>query len=159
MSDIFFEEIKIPGTHYFLNVNALNHGAMTGQMLEIIEGVLIKENPDLVMVYGDTNTSTAGSLAAVKLHIPISHIEAGLRSYNRQMPEEVNRLVSDHLSTVLFCPTMTAVENLKLEGIKHSEVSKITEKKVLLVAMLCMIVFYITGKQSRRIRNFLLNVS
>ena len=120
MSDVFFEEMHIPKPDYFLDVHGLSHGAMTGQMLEKIEKVLFKENPDLVLVYGDTNTTLAGALAAVKLHIPVAHVEAGLRSFNRRMPEEINRILADHISTILFCPTERAVENLKTEGITSS---------------------------------------
>ena len=120
MSDVFFEEMHILKPDYFLDVHGLSHGAMTGQMLEKIEKVLFKENPDLVLVYGDTNTTLAGALAAVKLHIPVAHVEAGLRSFNRRMPEEINRILADHISTILFCPTKQAIENLKAEGIVDS---------------------------------------
>jgi UDP-GlcNAc3NAcA epimerase len=117
MSDVFFEEMDIPKPDYFLDINGLSHGAMTGQMLEKIEDVLEKEKPDIVLVYGDTNTTLAGALAAVKLHIPVAHVEAGLRSFNRKMPEEINRLVTDHVASILFCPTEQAVRNLNAEGI------------------------------------------
>lgn len=120
MSDVFFEEMHIPKPDYFLDVHGLSHGVMTGQMLEKIEKVLFKENPDLVLVYGDTNTTLAGALAAVKLHVPVAHVEAGLRSFNRRMPEEINRILADHISTMLFCPTKQAIENLKAEGIVDS---------------------------------------
>jgi len=116
MSDVFFEEMKIPKPHCNLNINGLSHGAMTGQMLEKIEDVLVKEKPDWVLVYGDTNSTLAGALAASKLHIKVAHIEAGLRSFNMNMPEEINRIVTDRISNILFCPTDTAVENLKKEG-------------------------------------------
>jgi len=116
MSDIFFDEMKIPKPHYNLNINGLGHGAMTGQMLEKIEEVLLKEKPDWVMVYGDTNSTLAGALAASKLHIKVAHIEAGLRSFNINMPEEINRILTDRISNILFCPTQSAVENLKKEG-------------------------------------------
>jgi len=116
MSDVFFDEMKIPKPHYHLNINGLNHGAMTGQMLEKIEGVLLKEKPDWVLIYGDTNSTLAGALAASKLHIKVAHVEAGLRSFNMRMPEEVNRILTDRVSTVLFCPTNTAVNNLEKEG-------------------------------------------
>ncbi|MEN8147889.1 MAG: UDP-N-acetylglucosamine 2-epimerase (non-hydrolyzing) [Campylobacterota bacterium] len=116
MSDIFFEEMQIPKPHYNLNINGMGHGAMTGQMLEKIEEILIKEKPDWVLVYGDTNSTLAGALAATKLHIKIAHVEAGLRSFNMKMPEEINRILTDRISTLLFCPTQTAVTNLQNEG-------------------------------------------
>jgi len=119
MSDIFFEEMKIPMPDYNLDINGLSHGAMTGQMLEKIEEVLIKEKPDWVLVYGDTNSTLSGSLAASKLHIKVAHIEAGLRSFNMKMPEEVNRILTDRVSSILFCPTDTAIENLKKEGFEN----------------------------------------
>lgn len=116
MSDIFFQEMCIPKPDYHLNINGLSHGAMTGQMLEKIEQVLIKEKPDWVVVYGDTNSTLAGALAAKKLHIKLAHIEAGLRSYNQKMPEEINRIVTDRISDILFCPTDQAMTNLHEEG-------------------------------------------
>ena len=116
MSDVFFDEMKIPKPHYNLGINSKSHGAMTGQMLEKIEEILLIEKPDWVMVYGDTNSTLAGALAASKLHIKIAHIEAGLRSFNMKMPEEVNRILTDRISTILFCPTDAAVKNLKNEG-------------------------------------------
>ncbi len=118
MSDIFFDEMKIPKPDYNLDINGLGHGAMTGQMLEKIEEVLLKEKPDWVMVYGDTNSTIAGALAASKLHIKIAHVEAGLRSFNMNMPEEVNRILTDRISNILFCPTLSAVNNLENEGYK-----------------------------------------
>ncbi len=116
MSDIFFEEMKIPKPNYFLGIGGKSHGAMTGQMIEKIEEVCLKEKPDWVMVYGDTNSTLAGAIVASKLHIKLAHIEAGLRSFNMKMPEEVNRILTDRISQILFCPTDTAVENLKSEG-------------------------------------------
>lgn len=119
MSDIFFEEMEIPRPQYQLEINSLSHGAMTGRMLEAIEEVLKKETPDYVMVYGDTNTTLAGALAAKKLHIKVAHVEAGLRSFNMMMPEEINRILTDRISDILFCPTDNAVANLKKEGFDH----------------------------------------
>lgn len=116
MSDIFFEEMEIPKPKYNLHVNGLDHGAMTGQMLEKIEEVLKEEQPDWVLVYGDTNSTIAGALAAKKKHIKVAHVEAGLRSFNMRMPEEVNRILTDRISDILFTPTQTAVNNLKNEG-------------------------------------------
>ena len=119
MSDIFFEEMCIPKPDYNLNVNGLGHGAMTGQMLEKIEAVFLQEKPDWVLVYGDTNSTIAGALAAKKLHIKVAHVEAGLRSFNMDMPEEINRILTDRISDILFCPTETAVNNLKKEGYEN----------------------------------------
>jgi len=116
MSDVFFEEMHIPKPDHHLHINSLSHGAMTGRMLEGIEGVILEEKPDWVLVYGDTNSTLAGALAASKLHIPLAHVEAGLRSFNMKMPEEVNRILTDRISTVLFCPTSTAIKNLENEG-------------------------------------------
>ena len=116
MSEVFFEEMEIPKPAYQLDIHGLTHGAMTGRMLEGIETILLKEQPDAVLVYGDTNSTLAGALAASKLHIPLIHVEAGLRSYNMQMPEEINRILTDRISDILFCPTDTAVNNLKREG-------------------------------------------
>jgi len=117
VSQVFFDELAIPKPHYNLAVSGGSHGAMTGKMLDGIEQVLLKEKPDWLLIYGDTNSTLAGALAASKLHIPIAHVEAGLRSFNMRMPEEINRIVSDRISTLLFCPTETAVRNLKTEGI------------------------------------------
>lgn len=117
MSKVFFDELGIPEPKYNLEISGGQHGAMTGRMLEAIEKVLLAERPDWVLIYGDTNSTLAGALAAVKLHVPVAHVEAGLRSFNMRMPEEVNRVLSDHVSTLLFCPTNLAVHNLAAEGI------------------------------------------
>jgi UDP-GlcNAc3NAcA epimerase len=117
MSDIFFTELKLTPPAYHLGVGGINHSAMTGRMLERIDAVIAQETPDAVLVYGDTNSTLAGALAAVKRHVPVAHVEAGLRSFDRRMPEEINRLVTDRVSSWLFCPTTAAVENLRREGI------------------------------------------
>lgn len=117
MSAQFFEELDIPASDYHLECGSASHGAQTGRMLEAIEDVLLKEHFDAVIVYGDTNSTLAGALAAAKLHIPVAHVEAGLRNFDQAMPEEINRVLSDHLSCRLYCPTETACRNLSREGI------------------------------------------
>ena len=121
MAEIFFTQMDIPKPKYNLGINSLSHGAMTGRMLEEIEKILFIEKPDIVVVFGDTNSTLAGTLAASKLHVPVAHIEAGLRSFNMKMPEEINRILTDRVSDILFCPTQTAVDNLKKEGFDNFE--------------------------------------
>lgn len=145
MSDVFFTEMQIPKPKYNLDINNLGHGAMTGKMLEKIEEILVEEKPNAIVVYGDTNSTIAGALAAKKLQIKVIHIEAGLRSFNMEMPEEVNRILTDRISDLLSCPTQVAINNLTNEGFlnlpvkieKHGDImkdavqfySKISEEK------------------------------
>ncbi|MHB0972282.1 MAG: non-hydrolyzing UDP-N-acetylglucosamine 2-epimerase, partial [Thermoanaerobaculia bacterium] len=121
MSAVFFEEMSIPKPDFDLGIRATEHGAMVGRMLGEIERILLNDRPDLVLVYGDTNSTLAGALAAAKLQIPVAHVESGLRSFNRAMPEEINRILTDHLSAWLFCPTVSSQENLINEGITSKE--------------------------------------
>ncbi len=123
MSDIFFDQLAIPRPHHQLDIHGGSHGDMTGRMLIEIEKVLLQERPDCVLVYGDTNSTLAGALAAAKLHIPVAHVEAGLRSFNMQMPEEVNRILTDRVSNILFCPTDAAAGNLAKEGFPYTMAS------------------------------------
>lgn len=120
MSDAFFDELSIPAPHHNLHVSGGGHGQMTGRMLEGIEELLVEKRPDAVLVYGDTNSTLAGALAASKMHIPVIHVEAGLRSFNRKMPEELNRILTDHVSAVLLCPTALSIRNLAREGITEN---------------------------------------
>jgi UDP-GlcNAc3NAcA epimerase len=119
MSALFFDELGIPEPDYRLDINGGSHGEMTGRMMIKIEEVALQEKPDMVLVYGDTNSTLAGALVASKLHIPVAHVEAGLRSFNMKMPEEVNRILTDQVSSILFCPTQTAIDNLENEGFAH----------------------------------------
>ncbi len=152
MDRVFFEELDLPRPDYHLGVGSGSHGRQTGVMLERVEMVLEKEKPEVVMVYGDTNSTLAGALAAAKLKIPVAHVEAGLRSYNQNMPEEINRVLTDHLSTLLFCPTTQSVRNLLKEGIKDGETQVV--KKVGDV-MYDSILYYskIAEKRSTILRN------
>lgn len=126
MSQVFFQEMGIPLPNYNLNVGSGSHGAQTAKMLEGLEEIFLTEKPSAVLVYGDTNSTIAGALAAIKIHIPVIHVEAGLRSFNKAMPEEVNRIACDHMSTLLFTPTITGLENLKNEGFKLHDGHKAT---------------------------------
>jgi len=119
MSAVFFKEMEIPKPKYNLNIHGLTHGAMTGQMLEGIEKILLAEKPHLVLVYGDTNSTLSGALAAKKIHFPLAHVEAGLRSFDLRMPEEINRIIADRMADILFCPTYQSVKNLQAEGFQN----------------------------------------
>lgn len=134
MSAVFFEQLGLPRPDHQLDINGGHHGEMTGRMLGAIERVLLQEQPDRVLVYGDTNSTLAGALAAAKLHVPVAHVEAGLRSFNMRMPEEINRILTDQLSDVLFCPTDKAVENLRNEGFSAKPVEILNVGDVMLDA-------------------------
>lgn len=123
MSDVFFDEMEIPKPHFNLGINSLGHGGMTGAMLAEIEKILLAEKPDVVLVYGDTNSTLAGALAAKKIHIPVAHVEAGLRSFNMDMPEEVNRILTDRISSILYAPTQTAIDNLTKESYQNFDIT------------------------------------
>lgn len=134
MSKIFFSQLSLKEPDYNLGVGSGPHGKQTGEMLKSIENVIIKESPDLILIYGDTNSTLAGAISGAKCHIPVAHVEAGLRSYNMKMPEEINRILSDRISTYLFCPTETAVNNLMKEGFGSFKYEgfKFNEPKVVL---------------------------
>ena len=130
MSDVFFEQLDMPRPNHYLKIANLFHGAMTGRMLEGIEVLIQQEKPDWVMVYGDTNSTLASALAAAKSHLPIAHVEAGLRSHNPAMPEEINRVLTDRVSSLLLCPTETAVNNLEKEGFPYKAITKLRQQIV-----------------------------
>lgn len=125
MSSVFFEQMNIPKPDYNLDINSLSHGAMTGKMLEKIEEILLEQKPEWVLVYGDTNSTLAGALAAKKMGIKVAHVEAGLRSFNMRMPEEINRILTDRISDILFCPTQTAIDNLSKEGFNTMNIKQV----------------------------------
>lgn len=135
MSEVFFNDLQIPKPKYNLNLGGLSHGTMTGRMLEKIEEVCLMEKPEVVLVYGDTNSTIAGALAAKKIHIDVAHVEAGLRSFNMKMPEEINRILTDRISDFLFCPTETAVGNLNKEGVENGRVKVINSGDVMFDAV------------------------
>lgn len=157
MSSVFFDQMDIPKPHYNLEINSLSHGTMTGKMLEGIEQILIDEKPDWVMVYGDTNSTIAGALAAKKLHIKVAHVEAGLRSFNMRMPEEINRILTDRISDILFCPTETAIENLKKEGYANIDIAQILCGDVMYDAALYYMNQAIRPKGIENIKGFVLS--
>ena len=138
MSDVFFNQLKIKQPNYNLNINSLSHGAMTGRMMEEIEKLAFIENPDYLMIYGDTNSTLAGALAAKKMNIKVVHVEAGLRSHNSKMPEEINRIITDRISDLLFCPTITAVDNLRKEGFEGYDCKMIMNGDVMYDACLLL---------------------
>ena len=132
MSDVFFSELKLPKPDHFLGIGGLSHGKMTGKMIEKLEEIFIREKPSLVVVYGDTNSTLAGAISAVKLHIPVAHVEAGMRSFKMTMPEEINRVLTDRISTLLFCSTKKAYDNLRGEGFPH-KISRGQRQKIFVV--------------------------
>lgn len=149
MSDIFFEEMSIPKPKYNLNIGGGTHASNTGRMLEGIEKILIKEKPNLTLVYGDTDSTLAGALASAKLNIPVVHVEAGLRSFNKKMPEEINRVLTDHLSSICFAPTDNAINNLIKEGIDFSKIFKTDD----VMADAARIFGELSDKKSKIIKN------
>lgn len=152
LSELFFDELEIKKPHYNLGVGSSSHAVQTGEIMKRAEDILIKEKPDLVLIYGDTNSTLAGVSTAAKLCIPIAPVEAGLRSFNREMPEEINRIVADKLSTLLFAPTQTAVNNLKDEGItrgvyKTGDVMyDVTLQYIVTITLFGTIAFFNLGK-------------
>lgn len=152
MSNIFFDELEIPKPDFNLGIGGGSHGQNTGKMIEQIEKILITENPDWIVVYGDTDSTLAGAIAAVKLNIPIAHVEAGLRSYNRFMPEEINRVLTDHISSILFVPTKNSITNLKKEGIFGKKVIKVGD------VMLDAVNYYKAHAKEPKIPNFSSNI-
>ena len=132
MSDYFFNQLEIPKPKYMLKLGGSTHGAMTGMMIKELEEIFIEEKPDFMMVYGDTNSTIAGALAATKMHIKVVHVEAGLRSFNMNMPEEVNRILTDRISNILFCPTDAAIDNLKKEGYDNFDIKVVKNLKNIL---------------------------
>jgi len=155
MAEIFFRQMDIPEPKYNLGINSLSHGAMTGRMLEEIEKVLMIEKPSAVVVFGDTNSTLAGALAASKLHIPVAHIEAGLRSFNMKMPEEINRILTDRISSYLFCPTEVAITNLRAEGFENFGINIVNSGDVMYDVALYS--SRISGEKSTIIKNLELN--
>jgi UDP-GlcNAc3NAcA epimerase len=156
MSDIFFDELKLPTPKYHLGIHTLSHGAMVGRMIEEIEKVLIKEKPDRVLVYGDTNSTLAGAITAKKLGIKLAHVEAGLRSFNFKMPEEQNRILTDRISNLLFCPTQTAVDNLRKEGIpSYSNGRKTCFQRIIKVGDVMYDAFRFYSRQTEERSNIL----
>lgn len=135
MSDIFFDELGIPKPSAHLDINGGSHGAMTGRMLDALDTLINERRPDTVLLYGDTNSTLAGALAAAKLHVPVAHVEAGLRSFNMRMPEEINRILTDQVSSFLFCPTRLAIRNLSNEGFDRRPVTIVLTGDVMLDAM------------------------
>ena len=156
MSEIFFEQLSIPRPAVQLDIHGGNHGEMTGRMLIEIEKAVLEHKPDRILVYGDTNSTLAGALVAAKLHIPLAHIEAGLRSFNRKMPEEINRIITDQLSDILFCPTEAAVKNLKEEGFDNRSVKIVNVGDVMQDSALLFAEHSFLPKQVEGLQDFIL---
>ena len=156
MSSVFFDDMSIPKPKYNLQIHSLSHGAMTGQMMEKIEIILLNEKPDWVLVYGDTNSTLAGALAAKKLHIKVAHIEAGLRSFDIKIPEEINRILTDRISDILFCPTQRAVDNLVAEGFENIKAAIVNSGDIMYEATLLFKKFAKKPKQFKVPKKFIL---